>query len=98
MPDVPLLPRLWKAEPLCPECGAVLDAATPLEEAREPRPGNITFCAYCAEPLQFREDMSVERLPDTVVRGLSAEDQAQLKRMQMACWLSMLKRKLRSRG
>jgi hypothetical protein len=43
----------------CPQCSAILNAATPLEcckgEQSPPRPGDITVCVYCSTLLKIGE-------------------------------------------
>jgi hypothetical protein len=42
---------------LCPACGNQLDACFGVEHDEIPKPGDLTICAYCAEPLVFTRDL-----------------------------------------
>ena len=43
---------------LCPACGNQLDACFGIQHNETPKPGDLTICAYCAEPLVFTRDLS----------------------------------------
>jgi hypothetical protein len=43
----------------CPGCGKQLDACFGVEHDQEPKPGDLTICAYCAKPLVFNQDLTV---------------------------------------
>jgi hypothetical protein len=45
---------------LCPVCGNQLDACFGVENDETPKPGDLTNCAYCAEPLVFTRDLSLQ--------------------------------------
>ena len=37
----------------CPYCDGALDAASHMSEAVRPKPGDLSVCLYCAQPLVF---------------------------------------------
>ena len=41
----------------CPICFHKLDAATCVSGTAPPKPGDLTVCVYCAEPLMFDESL-----------------------------------------
>jgi hypothetical protein len=43
----------------CPGCGNQLDTCFGVENDKNPKPGDLTICAYCAEPLVFTRDLTV---------------------------------------
>jgi hypothetical protein len=56
----------------CLSCGKALDAWTPardadVEDARTPRPGDFTVCAYCGHLQAFGDDLSFRPLTDDEV-------------------------------
>ena len=60
---------------LCPGCGEFLDDCTPTGPGRvQPRPGDVTVCAYCAAVLVFDGEPVSVRLPTnaevTELRGM----------------------------
>ena len=48
-----------ESQPHCPTCDKLLDGAPVLEDGKKPRPGDVSFCAYCHEILQFTDDMKL---------------------------------------
>ena len=64
-----------KSQPRCPTCDKLLDDATSLEDDKKPRPGDVSFCCYCHEILQFTDDMKL-RVADPDVAAEAAEQLA----------------------
>lgn len=47
----------------CPVCKNALDAVTDFEGHDQlPQEGDVSFCMYCFELLQFRKDLTLEKL------------------------------------
>ena len=47
----------------CPECGAMLDDATNMEDdSLKPEPGDISCCIECAVVLEYQDDMQMRKL------------------------------------
>ena len=44
-------PKLAQAR--CPTCGKLTDAATSIPPGRQPQPGDLSVCLYCAALLTF---------------------------------------------
>lgn len=49
-------------ESRCPHCNHSVDAATSVEEARKPKPGDITVCAYCGWICVFDSQIHLKNL------------------------------------
>jgi len=43
----------------CPGCSSQLDACFGNGHSQKPEPGDLTICAYCAEPFVFNHDLTV---------------------------------------
>lgn len=85
---------IWKSQPRCPECSAVLDSATAADgSAQQPKPGDCTVCMYCATMLRFTRDLSVERLTDAEMRKFPPADREKLLKVQQVAWRLTLERK-----
>lgn len=51
----------------CPYCGTQLDAATKLDRAIMPKPGDISVCIKCAQVLVFADDLMLRKpKPDEI--------------------------------
>ncbi len=84
-PTHPLLPLLWGSEPRCPECSAVLDAATHMYDRRsQPRPGDVSLCLYCGTALRYGPNLRLQRLTDTEFMALPADTREELRKHQFA--------------
>lgn len=49
---------------LCPECGAAMDAHTPMADgtkARKPQPGDLGICFECGISLVFDDDLRLRK-------------------------------------
>ena len=59
----------------CPQCGKVLDAATPtrLEDKRAPEPGDISVCLHCHGLLVYGDDMSLREPTDDEIVELAGD-------------------------
>lgn len=49
--------------PHCPHCQKLLDAFTAVGHQNRPKPGSVTICSRCVEPLEF--DASMNLIPIT---------------------------------
>jgi hypothetical protein len=54
----------------CPECGRALSAATHMESAAMPSPGDVSICLYCGEFLEYDVLLHTVRLSDKVRQDL----------------------------
>ena len=51
-------------QPKCPGCGRTLDGFTDVKNANNrPKSGDISFCLYCREVLEFDENMNFKLAP-----------------------------------
>lgn len=57
----------------CPDCGAILDAATSIEKDQRPAPGDVTVCFKCTSFLQFDDNMQLKTLPSSELRELPSD-------------------------
>ncbi len=57
----------------CPSCGAELDASTGVGHDNEPKPGDVSLCAYCGEVLTFGPGLERRRLSDDELTALPAD-------------------------
>lgn len=71
-------------EQCCPTCGARMNTAA-AHAKRPPQAGTLGICVYCGEYLRFKEDLSVERLPDDVFKALPQEHRTIMENTRMAC-------------
>jgi hypothetical protein len=67
----------------CPHCNEIIDACSSMEGAT-PEPGDVTVCFYCVSILQFRDDMSIQLLPDVVVDSFEDSFKKQLRLLQQS--------------
>jgi len=67
----------------CPKCGKMMDAATALGtvdgRAPEPRPGDVSLCAYCGEILCFDGDVRLQCAKDEDLASFHPTDVAKLR-------------------
>lgn len=68
---------------LCPQCGALLSAATSMKSAT-PKPGDPTVCINCAALLYFTKDMSLVKANADYLLELHPESRRQLLEAQEA--------------
>jgi hypothetical protein len=66
----------------CPLCGAVIDAASCLQDDAHPTPGDLTICLRCQGLLIFTEDMHHRVLTNREYLALPADQRALLARAQ----------------
>jgi len=59
----------------CPDCHAILNASTGIENSSEPEEGDITICAYCMTTLFFEEGMKLRELTPIEFSNLPQEVQ-----------------------
>jgi hypothetical protein len=57
----------------CPYCSKRLDAATSTEGDHRPKPGDTSFCLYCAHPLVFDESLRLRKPTAEEMREFAAD-------------------------
>lgn len=62
----------------CPKCGKANDRAT--GEAN-PKPGDLSVCAYCLQYLQFNQALEIEVLTEQSFLKLDNDTQQQMQRI-----------------
>lgn len=70
------------------ECGAVLDAATPMRHDRSPAPGDITICLFCQRALQYGDDLKPKAMSEEQFRALPADVQLEVRQIARALELA----------
>ena len=68
----------------CPTCGMKLTAASAVEGAHAPRPGDPTVCGYCSVALVFTEGLLVRRMTDVDRLALPFETLDEIERARRA--------------
>lgn len=58
----------------CPTCGEYLDGATSLENRPPPKPKDLSVCFYCAELLEFDEDLTLVSLSEDKLSYLKEKE------------------------
>lgn len=58
----------------CPNCGSVLDAATPVNGRRKPKQGDFSICAYCYQVNVFNADMTLRKANVSELMKLQNEE------------------------
>jgi hypothetical protein len=82
-------------ESACPKCGTKFNRATSATGGHTPTAGDFTICLACAEILQFRDDLSVEPIPDAIIEAMESEALIELHRVQATIRLFIAKRKIK---
>ena len=70
-----------EGSPSCPKCGHTLDGATDMHDdpdGPEPRPGDVTVCIKCANPLFFTSDKPMQLQALTPDQFLGLDDELRL--------------------
>lgn len=62
-----------KTKPFCPHCNAMLDGWTATTDKATPTTDDLTICAYCAEVLQYDENMLLVEITGAVLDDMSSE-------------------------
>jgi hypothetical protein len=66
----------------CPNCHKLLNAASFLgDEKKIPKPKDLSVCVYCATPLRYKEDLSLELLPEEEFQELQGSEIEKLREM-----------------
>lgn len=68
-------------ETACPGCGALLNAALPMEGQEGPKAGDVSICAECGSLLEYTAQ-GVKALPEETWEGLSVEKRGRLRYAQ----------------
>jgi hypothetical protein len=68
----------------CPHCNKPLDAGSGAGHNGRPRPGDLTVCAYCAEPSRFGPDLALVKLDTLELQRMAREDPAAHQELQFA--------------
>jgi hypothetical protein len=58
----------------CVTCKADLNAATHGVQGYTPRPGDFSFCFYCAEFMVFDEELKLRKVSEEEINSLSEEE------------------------
>lgn len=75
--------RFTSRESRCPNCGSELSGAASLSDNKAlPKTGDLSICMYCAELLEFRNDLTLARLSASDVAALPEETRQALLRAQ----------------
>jgi hypothetical protein len=61
-------------EAKCPACAARLDAATSIDSAAAPGPGDYTVCIYCGSACRYSEWMDLEAMTEGDLLALQNEN------------------------
>lgn len=68
----------------CPVCDHPLPVAAGINHNREPEPGDVTLCIWCAAYLQFNDDLSLKIFPLDELLDLPDETRLLLTRGRQA--------------
>ena len=62
----------------CPECGAMLEAATSVLGTTGPTPGDMTICYKCRALLAFGENLVLRRCTDDELSQMNAVERGEI--------------------
>lgn len=68
----------------CPKCGKLFDRASSVFEDASPLPHDLSVCIWCGTFLEFKDDLTLQILPDEVYKSLPKEEKIQLLRVSIA--------------
>jgi hypothetical protein len=68
----------------CPLCGKELDAASGMDHDNAPKPGDVSVCLGCAQPLVFNDDLTVRAMTASEVADLPLALGRQIRRAMWA--------------
>ena len=69
-------------EARCPVCDAKLDAASAVQGASQPGPGDVSVCFYCTAFLQFNDNMELKLLKFKDLKEMEPETVAELEHVR----------------
>ena len=83
-----MLPTHRMTECKCPKCGKTLDAASSIEYATPPDPGDISVCIDCLTILRFTKDLSLLELTEAEISRLDPKTLAEVAEIRrMIAWV-----------
>lgn len=70
---------------VCPDCKNLLSAATSIESdgSAQPRPNDLTICAYCASILIYNKDFSLRKATESDLNSLDVDTLISLQRAKV---------------
>lgn len=61
------------SKPECPTCHKLLDGFSAYYDHEQPKPDDVTICAYCRDVLQFTNGMTLRKANPEVIEEVMLE-------------------------